>query len=373
MKTRSLSDQERVAWLRLIRTERIGPTTFQQLMDRFGWNAQKVLDALPELTRSRKAPSPPPQSMIEDEIAAAQKIGVRVIALCEPDYPEALADILDAPPLISVRGDMTAFLKPGIAMVGARNASAAGRRMARDIARDLSAAGYVVTSGMARGIDGEAHMACLRARGSTIGVLAGGVDAIYPPEHASLYQEIIEHGLIVSEQPLGYTAKARDFPKRNRIIGGLCLGVLVVEAARRSGSLISSRMALEQGRVVMAVPGSPLDDRTAGSNGLLKQDAWLIENAEDVINALEGMATPRNHQVNRIAKSGLATAVSAQSATDNRQRLLQALSPTPIRLEDLAAASGLTMPVIRATLAELELDGEAESQSGGTASLPVTN
>ena len=366
---RSLTDAERVAWLQLIRTDRIGPITFQQLMARFSFNADEVLQALPSLKGAASKTTPFSKSAAEDELAKANHAGARVIASCEPEYPEALAQIPDAPPVITVKGDVNAFLNPSIAMVGARNASAAGRRMARDIATDLCENGYVVVSGMARGIDAEAHAATLKTGGKTIAVLAGGVDSIYPPEHQKLYSDIIENGAIISERPLGYIAKGRDFPKRNRIIGGLTLGVLVVEAARRSGSLVSARMALEQGREVMAVPGSPLDERTAGSNGLIKQGAWLIETADDVISALEGMTgSPRRVQ-DSLPRYGLEPASATQTSEEDLSRLRVVLSSTPVSLEDLASAAGLTLAKTRAAITELELLGEADSLVGGTAAL----
>lgn len=370
MQTRVLSDKERVAWLRLFRTDRIGPATFHQLMSRTSYDAESALGLLSQLSKAGRNLTAPSIAQVEDEIARARKAGARLLAICEPEYPEPLAQISDAPPVITIRGDGGVFLKPGIAMVGARNASAAGRRMARDIARELAREGYAIISGLARGIDAEAHAAALSSSGSTIAVLAGGVDSVYPPEHRKLYDEIAESGLIVSERPLGYVAKGRDFPKRNRIIGGLSLGVLVVEAARRSGSLISARMALEQGREVMAVPGSPLDERTAGSNGLIKQGAWLIENAEDVVNALEGMATQRKVE-DRICRFGLEPVLETEAPAEHQARLKQVLSPTPASLEDLASASGLSLIQTRAALSELELSGDAESHIGGMASLPL--
>ena len=234
---RALTDPERANWLRLARTDNIGPVTFFELLKRFNSDFDAIFTALPELAARRKSSRKfniPSQSAIEDELAKASKLGACMLAACEPDYPIPLAALSPPPPIISVRGRRDALQKPAIAMVGARNASAAGRKLARDIAGALAESGYTVVSGMARGIDGEAHAAAIKS-GLTIAVLAGGVDTIYPPEHAELYDAILDQGTILSETPLGYVAKASDFPKRNRLITGLSLGVVVVEAAQRSG------------------------------------------------------------------------------------------------------------------------------------------
>ena len=370
MTPRALSDDERLDWLQLSRTRGIGPVTFDQLMSRFDGNAGAALQAIPELTKKSKSPPrPPSRADLENEVQRAQSLDIRYLARCEPDYPEALCVIPDAPQVIALSGDMTGLARPGLAMVGARNASAAGRKIAQTIARDLANAGWCVISGLARGIDGDAHAAALQSgqTGATLAVVAGGIDQIYPPEHRKLQEDILaKGGLIVSERALGHKAVAKDFPRRNRIISGLSRAVLVVEAAKRSGSLITARMALEQGRDVMAVPGSPLDDRTAGSNGLIKQGAWLIETAEDVANAMEGGTNTLMREPSR-SRTALQTApVSVPTSTLDKLR--RALSPTPVAINDLIQLVGCSQRDLLAALSELELMGEAQTYANGLAS-----
>jgi DNA processing protein len=291
--TRELSSAERLAWLRLIRSENIGPVNFRRLLARFG-TAEAAIAALPDLVR-RGGRSRPiklyPREAAESELSALETLGGRLIAVIEPDYPPALAALEDAPPVISALGDLGLLQRKSVAVVGARNASANGRRLARDLAAGLGTAGFVVTSGMARGIDAAAHVGALET--GTVAVVAGGLDVVYPPENEALYGEILARGLLVSEMPPATVPQAGHFPRRNRLISGMSLGVLVVEAARRSGSLITARYALEQGREVLAVPGSPLDPRARGCNDLLRQGAVLVESAEDVVEALEGMQGQR--------------------------------------------------------------------------------
>jgi DNA processing protein len=275
--TRELSSAERLAWLRLIRSENIGPVNFRRLLARFG-TAEAAIAALPDLVR-RGGRSRPiklyPREAAESELSALETLGGRLIAVIEPDYPPALAALEDAPPVISALGDLGLLQRKSVAVVGARNASANGRRLARDLAAGLGTAGFVVTSGMARGIDAAAHVGALET--GTVAVVAGGLDVVYPPENEALYGEILARGLLVSEMPPATVPQAGHFPRRNRLISGMSLGVLVVEAARRSGSLITARYALEQGREVLAVPGSPLDPRARGCNDLLRQGAVLVE------------------------------------------------------------------------------------------------
>ena len=286
-----LTDAERVDWLRLSRTPRVGPITFFSLLAQFG-SAQEALDCLPRLTArgGSGTVSIPTIQAAEAEIAHAQRLGFRMVAACEPNYPAALAAIEDAPPVITAGHDLSALQKPSIAIVGARNASTNGRRIAEKLARDLSDAGLVVVSGLARGIDTDAHRASLE--GGTVAVLAGGADIAYPPENRELQKAIFDQGCIVTEAPLGTEPVARHFPRRNRIISGLVPGVIVIEAARHSGSLITARMALEQGREVFAVPGSPLDPRSQGANNLIREGAVLTESAEDVLRALPTAKPP---------------------------------------------------------------------------------
>jgi DNA processing protein len=303
--------------------------------------------------------------VIQREIDAIAKYGAKLIASCEPDYPPALAAVGPPPPLVCIKGDASIFRKTGIAIVGARNASAVGRKMARTLAADLGREDFIIVSGLARGIDGEAHATALET--GTIAVLAGGIDQPYPPQHRDLYDAIIEQGLVISEAPFGYTATARDFPKRNRIISGLSMATLVVEAAERSGSLITARMALEQGREVMAVPGSPLDPRAGGSNRLIKQGAALIETAEDVIRQMEGLAAPDLFEP---AGSGFShEGAPADIPPALLEAVREALSPTPTPVDEIVRAVDAPLRLVLAAIAELELDGAAVTHVGGLASL----
>ena len=281
-----LTDEQRLDWLRLIRSQNVGPRTFRALINHFG-GARAALDALPSLARrgGGAAPQICSREAAEQEIEAAQELGVTLIAIGEAGYPERLQMIDDAPPLLAVRGHLPALAMPAVAVVGSRNASAAGMKLTQIFARGLSEAGFVVVSGLARGIDAAAHRASL-AKG-TIAVLAGGQDQIYPPEHGDLLEEILPAGVAVTEMPLGWEPRARDFPRRNRLISGLALGVVIVEAAKRSGSLITARLALEQGREVFAVPGSPLDPRAEGTNSLIKQGATPVTETADIVAVLE--------------------------------------------------------------------------------------
>src|SRR5262245_36476573 len=288
--TATLTDAERLDRLRLIRSENVGPVTFRSLLRRFG-SARAAIEALPELARRGGRTAPLricAAAQAEQELIAADRIGARLLTADEADYPETLAAIYDAPPLLYLRGDVALLRRKAVAIVGARNASANGRRLAEDIARDLGAAGFVVVSGLARGIDHAAHRGSLDS--GTVAVVAGGIDIAYPPDNEELQREIARRGVLVAEMPPGTVPQAKHFPRRNRLISGLSLGVLVVEAALQSGSLITARMALEPGRDGLAVPGSPLDPRCRGANNLLRQGAILAEGAADVIAALAGMS-----------------------------------------------------------------------------------
>ena len=279
----ALTDPERADRLRLARTFSIGPVTFRRLLDRFH-SAAEALRALPDLARQSGAEAlrPPSRAQAEDEIATLARLGGQFLALGERGYPEPLAAIEDAPPLLALRGDPALLTRSSIAVVGARNASAGGRRLAEELSRDLGVAGLVVVSGLARGIDAAAHQGALAS--GTVAVFAGGLDQVYPPEHDDLAQAILAHGgALLSEMPLGTEPQARHFPRRNRLVSGLSRGVLVIEAALKSGSLTTARFALEQGREVMAVPGSPLDPRCRGTNQLLREGAGLVETAADAL------------------------------------------------------------------------------------------
>ena len=337
MATRTpLTDTERLDWLRLSRSENVGPISFRHLIARFG-GAGAALAALPDLARRggrAGALKICPKAEAEREIAALGKIGGRLIASAEPDYPLALAAIDDAPPLITVLGDAASLHRQAVAIVGARNASANGRRLAEDIARELGGAGYVVVSGMARGIDSAAHRGSLES--GTAAVVAGGADVVYPPENDQLHRAIAERGAIVAEMPLGTEPQARHFPRRNRLISGLSLGVLVAEAALKSGSLITARLALEQGREVFAVPGSPLDPRCRGSNNLIRQGATLAESAADILTALAAMAPAASgpKPAPRFSEQQIEIAnVSADGTT--RAELESLLGPDPVAVDEL--------------------------------------
>ena len=284
----TLTEAERIDWLRLIRSDNVGPRTFRSLMNHFG-SARAALARLPELAQrggAARAGRICGEDDARTELAASKRMGVSLVAPDEAGYPPRLATLEDAPPLLGIRGATEALMRPMIAIVGSRNASGAGLKFADTLARDLGDAGFVIVSGLARGIDQAAHRASI-ANG-TVAVLAGGHDRIYPPEHEELLASILESGgAAISEMPLGHVPRARDFPRRNRLISGVALGVVVVEAAHRSGSLITARIAAEQGREVFAVPGSPLDPRAAGTNDLIKQGATLTTEASDVINAVE--------------------------------------------------------------------------------------
>ncbi len=360
-----LGNAERVAWLRLARTPRVGPLTFHRLITRFG-SAEAAIDALPRYGKGLKAPS---AASAEDELARADKLGAQIHASCETLYPHMLAQLEVPPPVLAVRGRSDLFSAPAVALVGSREGSAAALRMAQTLAGDLGASGYVIVSGLARGVDGAAHKASLQT--GTIAVLAGGLDKPYPPQNLALHDAICAQGAVVSEAPLGSVARARDFPRRNHIISGLSLATIVVEAAERSGSLITARAAAEQGREVMAVPGSPLDQRARGSNALIKQGAALIESAEDVIAALEAapVAIQRAPRQWRLFEPADAfeppRAVLDSSAL--AARLAQLLSPTPVHLNELARLLESNAGQVAAALTELELEGRAATLPGGYA------
>ena len=356
-----LDAAQRLACLRLIRSDNVGPVTFRELINHFG-GAEAALEALPELSRrgGRQAIRICPAAQALAELAAADRIGAQPLFTIEPGYPPALAAIDVPPPLLYVKGDTSHLARPMVAIVGARNGSAAGQKLARLFASRLGAAGFVIASGLARGIDAAAHEAALEH--GTVAVLAGGVDNVYPPEHAELQRRIATRGCLVSENPPGFVPRAQDFPRRNRIISGVSLGVLIVEAARRSGTLITARMAAEQGREVFAVPGHPLDPRAEGTNRLLKTGATLATDPEDVIEALAPMLRePPAADLSRPPAPAPWTAPDlAGSGTRDRDRLLAALGPAPVDIDELARATGLTARVIQIALIELALAGRIE-------------
>ena len=296
------------------------------------------------------------------ELAAGKRLGVSLVAPDEAGYPPRLATLDDAPPLLGVRGTLDVLMRPMIAIVGSRNASGAGLKFAGKLAHDLSDAGFVIASGLARGIDQAAHRTSIH--GGTVAMLAGGHDRIYPPEHEDLLAAILASGAAISEMPLGHVPRARDFPRRNRLISGAALGVVVVEAAHRSGSLITARIAAEQGREVFAVPGSPLDPRAAGTNDLIKQGATLITEAADVIQAVEPiMERPI------MLREPDGEPLDFEADASERARIVNLLGPSPISLDDLIRMANASPAIVRVVLLELELAGRLERQGGGLISL----
>jgi DNA processing protein len=375
MTSRNLNPAERLDWLRLIRTENVGPVTFYQLLRRFG-SAGAALEALPSLaTRGgrRAALKICPRGAAERELAALDKEGVALVAWGEPDYPPALAALDDAPPLLSVRGRRELLRGSAIAVVGARNASANGRRIARELATDLGRHGFVVASGLARGIDAAAHMGALPT--GTVAVLGGGVDIVYPEENCELYAAIAESGALIAEPPLGTVPQARHFPRRNRIISGLSLGIVVVEAAARSGSLITARFALDQGREVFAVPGSPLDPRCRGTNDLIRNGATLTETAEDVLQQLPAGALPRPIPVPETRSNTVQPPLAGlppdvhEMPDSARSQLVERLGPTPVAVDELIRQCQLSPSMVVSILLELELAGRLERHPGNQVSV----
>ncbi len=360
-----LSDSERVAWWQLLQTDRVGPITFFKLIERYG-TAARALEALPDLSRSggRGTPlSPYPVARAEDDLAAILKSGARVIAACEPDYPDLLRQIDDAPPVIVVLGHTALFKKPSVGMVGARNASLPGRKMAFTLARDLGASGYTVVSGLARGIDTAAHEGALAT--GTIAVVAGGVDVIYPPENEKLYRQIAESGAIVSEHPMRTEPKSPYFPRRNRIISGLSRGTVVVEATVNSGSLITASCAAEQGRDVFAVPGSPLDPRAGGPNRLIRDGAVLVERADHITGhlALFQSRAALSDQPG-LGYDAPTTEPDPTTLAATRAALLETLTYSPVTIDEVVRALPFHVQMVQIALLELELGGSLERLPG---------
>ena len=355
--------RDAVARLRLIRTAGIGPVAYAQLLARFG-DAEAALDALPRL--ARRGGGEPPR--VADEAAARREmarvagLGARYLFVGQPDYPPLLAEIDDAPPVLVARGDAGLARRPCVAMVGARNASAAACRFARGLAHEIAAEGVSVVSGLARGIDTAAHVGALD--GGTIAVIAGGIDVAYPPENAGLQEEVATRGLLLAEQPPGTEPRARHFPYRNRIISGLSAGTVVVEAVMKSGSLITARLAGEQGREVMAVPGSPLDPRSAGCNGLIRDGATLVQSAADVLELIRPFAGAVR------APAGRYDGPPPEDASDADRRVVTALlGPVPVSVDELIRQAGRPPAVVQTVLLELELAGRVEQHAGGRVSL----
>ena len=355
-----------LARLRLIRTRSVGPVSYRQLIARFG-SAAAAIEALPDLARrgGARAIEVAPAALAERELALAARLGARHLFLGDADYPALLGELDDAPAALTVRGDLSLANRPvSVAMVGARNASAAACRFARVMARDLAERGAAVISGLARGIDAAAHEGALPA---TIGVIAGGIDVAYPPENAALQDRVAEEGLLLAEMPPGTEPRARHFPHRNRIIAGLALGTVVVEAAPRSGSLITARLAGEAGREVMAVPGHPSDPRAQGCNGLIRDGATLVQNAVDVaeqLTPIDARAAVRSPAPNDWH------AAPPQDASDaERRRIVNLLGPVPVGVDELIRQAGCAAAVVQMVLLELELGGQLERHAAGRVSL----
>lgn len=367
---RSLSPAEKRDWLRLIRSENVGPVTFFRLLDHFG-SAAAALDALPRMARRGGRAGPVRIAAVEvaeREMERLDALGARLLALGEPGYPPLLAHVEDAPPLLGVLGHPSLLGKAAIAVVGARNASAAGRRLARELAADLGRGGLLVVSGLARGIDAAAHQGALAT--GTAAVLGGGIDVPYPLENASIYAEIREKGVLVSEVEPGTAPLARHFPRRNRIISGIARGVVVVEANLRSGSLITARMALEQGREVFAVPGSPLDPRARGTNGLIRQGATLTETADDVLRVFGERRMPPRAEDKSARFSPVSPTEPADSEVEKaRGAIIECLGPVPVTVDELLRNGQFSPAVASAVLLELELAGRLERHPGNQVSL----
>ncbi len=368
-----LGAEQRLACLRLIRSDNVGPVTFRELINHYG-GAEQALEALPELARrGGRTLRICPRDRAERELEAAAKIGARPVFTIEPGYPALLAHVDAPPPAVYVKGREGLLSRPAIAIVGSRQASAAGLTLARRFAALLGQRGLVTVSGLARGIDAAVHEASLAS--GTIAVLAGGIDFVYPPENARLQAAIAETGCLVTEMPPGFEPRAKDFPRRNRLVSGMAHGVVVIEAARRSGTLSTARMAAEQGREVFAVPGHPLDPRAEGTNHLLKSGATLVTSADDVLDAMAPV----------LAGSEVVQESSAAYASEpdpplplrpppliggsDRERVLDAMGPNPIAVDDLARATELGPRELRIILMELDLAGRIERHGQGLVSL----
>lgn len=372
----ALTERQRIAWLRLIRSDNVGPATFRDLINHFG-SAEAALSMLPELSNRGGASRSIRIATVEDaerELETARRAGARFIGIGEPEYPPALRQLDGAPPVLAAKGNFSATLQPSVGIVGSRNASISGAKFAAMVARDVGRAGYTVTSGLARGIDTAAHRASLDT--GTIAVLAGGLDQPYPPENIPLMDEITRsNGLVVTEMPFGWEPRARDFPRRNRLIAGISLGLVVVEAAQKSGSLISARMASDYGRLVFAVPGSPLDPRCHGTNALLKDGAIVTTCSEDVLDALaplSRMELPSAHVIQEPEKENGDRAFLPPDETE-RATIVSALGPTPVEIDDIIRHTGLPAAAVYLVLLEIDLAGRLYRHAGGLVSLSMAD
>ncbi|AQT47404.1 DNA-processing protein DprA [Bartonella choladocola] len=377
----TLNDAQRLSWLQLIRSENVGAVTFINLIEHFG-SASNALAALPELSIKGGKGKPiriASRKDAEQELERAEKIGVRFVGVGEPDYPPYLRAAETPPPLVAIKGNCDCFFSPSVGVVGSRNASATGKKLTTLFCQKLGETGFKIISGLARGVDTAAHISSLET--GTIAVMAGGIDHIYPPENNTLYEKILEKGgAIISEMPIGALPRAQDFPRRNRIIAGLSLGVLVCEAAIRSGSLITARMAAEMGRIVFAIPGSPLDPRAQGTNNIIKEGALLVTRPEDIAETLLPLTTSNENQTSLFApvdsiEETDQTKIDNTEARDidandrERDAIIDALSTTPIDIETLSNSSGVPIDKIYLILVELDLAGKLVRHSGGLVSL----
>jgi DNA processing protein len=368
----ALTDRQRIAWLRLIRSDNVGPATFRQLINHCG-SAENALAMLPELSRRGGATRTLRIASVADaerELDAAERHGACFVGIGEPDYPPALRQIEGAPPLVAIKGNLASATRPSVGIVGSRNASVAGAKFAAMVARRCGQAGYVITSGLARGIDTAAHRASIET--GTIAVLAGGIDQPYPPENLGLLDEITRGtGLAISEMPFGWEPRARDFPRRNRLIAGISLGIVVVEAAERSGSLITARMAGDFGRIVFAVPGSPLDPRCHGTNELLKQGAVVTTGPEDVLEALAPLSQLDLFQPPIVEEPEKPGGTMLPPDDDDRHAIISALGPTPAEIDDIIRHTGLPASSVYLVLLELDLAGRLYRHAGGLVSIAL--
>jgi len=367
-----LTRQQRVAWLRLIRSENVGPATFRALVNEFG-GAEAAIDALPILSRrgGRADIHLCTETEAEAELEAAESLGASLVAIGEPGYPPALAQVDAPPPLLYVKGRLDLAAIPIVAIVGARNGSAVGQKFTRQLAADLSLEGFVIASGLARGIDTAAHLAALDH--GTIAVLAGGIDVVYPPENEELQAAIGERGLLITERSPGLSPRGKDFPRRNRLISGISLGVVVVEAAERSGSLITARLAGEQGREVFAVPGSPLDPRCVGTNNLLKQGACLVTSARDILDTLapilgRPLAPPPELAA---ADEHRPPEPLPEIRQSERELIVGALGPSPVDIDELIRATGVPARKVHIVLLEHDLAGRLQRHGQQLVSLKM--
>ncbi|MCF6327251.1 MAG: DNA-processing protein DprA [Devosiaceae bacterium] len=369
-----MNKSQLISWLRLIRSSNVGPTTFRQLINRFG-SANAALEILPELTLRGGAKSAPKICSIEqaeNEIEQLDSIGARLVSISDADYPFLLKHIHSPPPLLAIAGQLPRNDNKSLAIIGARNASASGRKLAQTIAEDLGEQGYMVISGLARGIDFAAHSGAIKT--GTVAVFAGGIDQIYPKENINLAEQILDTGgALVSEMAFGSMPRAKDFPRRNRLVSGMSRGVLVIEAALRSGSLITARYGLEQDREIFAIPGSPMDPRAAGTNRLIRDGAKLVTGASDI---LEEFELGENSPDLFLSEEGvgddllpadlaeISSKIQNEASAGDHQTVLNSLSVTPVAIDDLINATSLSAPIVQTILLELDLAGRIERSSG---------